>query len=96
MCVSAPPGGVTGSFCVPGSDLLPHRPTFLRVPQPGAAALDVPPASDHLLQVRQSHDAQISCYHGNFHRALLPGLTVLRPDETVALLLRWPPEAEAR
>lgn len=53
-----PPGGSTGRLCVPGSGLLPHLPALHRVPQPGAAALDVRPASDHLLQVRRSHDSR--------------------------------------
>lgn len=42
-------GGPACCFCVPVSDLLPHRPTVHRVSEAGAATLDVWPASDHLL-----------------------------------------------
>lgn len=84
MC-PPPQGGLTGCFCVPRPGLLRHHPTFLRVPQPGAAALDVPPASDHLLQVRQSPDSgKSSCYRGDFNLAL----TALLHDCTVMKLLR--------
>ena len=39
------------SVRVPVSDLLTHRPALRWVSQPAAAALDVRPASNHLLQV---------------------------------------------
>lgn len=45
------PGGPAGFLRVPVSDLLPHRPTISRLPESGAAAVDVWPASNHLLQV---------------------------------------------
>lgn len=42
-------GGLACFFCLPVSDLLPHRPAVHRISTPGAAALDVWPASNHLL-----------------------------------------------
>lgn len=42
-------GGLACFFCLPLSDLLPHRPAVHRISTPGAAALDVWPASNHLL-----------------------------------------------
>lgn len=42
-------GGLACFFCLPVSDLLPHRPAVHRISTPGAAALDVWPASKHLL-----------------------------------------------
>lgn len=42
-------GGLACFFCLPVSDLLPHRPAVQRISTPGAAALDVWPASNHLL-----------------------------------------------
>lgn len=51
ICHHIFPGGLACCLRVPVSDLLTHRPAVQRISESGASALDVRPASDHLLQV---------------------------------------------